>query len=416
MLIPVFLLFSFHYLARADDGSHIKDFAVKSSDEISSNDQTKTQEPKESWCDTVKRARSKLDPMFHIDVPCEKMKPAKSAIVSMITGGAPEGKGSRFVFEGGDYVKGTLALGASLLDNLKSDNVHKLLLVKKGFPLPEEHVKNLEAVGWTMGVSPDINVEAKYMPRFGRYKNVYPKISIIGLEEYDCVFFVDADTLTVGSIDDLMTCSLFDKPEYIIAGGLDFYHRKWKVRNKFSVYNLHHDPTQQTGTYILLQHFNTGATLWKTSAAELERVFAKTKDESFMRRFESDQIFINEVYADRHDPAFNSKLLEAEINDDQSEFESMKKEFGQVQHLPWKYNAQTHVEFQNPSFWNKRAEDNRVLHFTERKGWQCPEKYSPPADKDSNRCTPNNNDLDCACREGYKWYTYLKKAYEITKK
>lgn len=233
MIIPVFLLFSFRDLASLDDGSHTKDSIVKSSGKISSNDQTSIQKPKESWCDTVKRARSKLDPMFHIDVPCEKMKPAKSAVVSMITGGAPEGKGSRVVFEGGDYVKGTLALGASLLDNLKSDDVHKLLLVKKGFPLPEEHVKNLEAVGWTMGVSPDINVEAKYMPRFGRYKNVYPKISIIGLEEYDCVFFVDADTLTVGSIDDLMTCSLFDKPEYIIAGGLDFYHRKWKVRNKF---------------------------------------------------------------------------------------------------------------------------------------------------------------------------------------
>lgn len=169
------------------------------------------------------------------------------------------------------------------------------------------------------------------------------------------------------------------------------------------------------GKYIV-QHFNTGATLWKTSAAELERVFAKTKDEGFMRRFESDQIFINEVYADRHNTTFNSKLLEAEINDDQSEFESMKKYFGQVQHLPWKYNAQTHVEFQNPNFWNKRAEDNRVLHFTERKGWQCPEKYGRPPENYSKRCTPNNNDLDCACREGYKWYTYLKKAYDITKK
>lgn len=235
-IIPLGFLFSFHDLTSLlDNSSYTKDSTVKNSGEIYSTDQSSRQEPKESWCDTVKRARSKLDPMFHIDVPCEKMKPAKSAIVSMITGGAPEGKGSKVVFEGGDYVKGTLALGASLLDNLKSDDVHKLLLVKKGFPLPEEHVKNLEAVGWTMGVSPDINVEAKYMPRFGRYKNVYPKVSIIGLEEYDCVFFVDADTLTVGSIEDLMTCSLFDKPEYIIAGGLDFYHRKWKVRFYFSL-------------------------------------------------------------------------------------------------------------------------------------------------------------------------------------
>lgn len=234
IIISLVFLFFFVGLPSLDYGSLEKEFAIKTSGKTSSmsyNDQTSKQEPKESWCDTVKRARSKLDPMFRIDVPCEKMKPAKSAIVSMITGGAPEGKGSRVVFEGGDYVKGTLALGASLLDNLKSGDVHKLLLVKKGFPLPEEHVKNLEAVGWTIGVSPDVNVEAKYMPRFGRYKNVYPKISIIGLEEYDCVFFVDADTLTVGSIDDLMTCSLFDKPEYIIAGGLDLYHRKWKVRN-----------------------------------------------------------------------------------------------------------------------------------------------------------------------------------------
>merc|ERR1719223_747122 len=51
-----------------------------------------------SWCDTVAKARSDLDPALHIQVPCEDMSPAKSAIVVYITAGVEEGKGTKTVF------------------------------------------------------------------------------------------------------------------------------------------------------------------------------------------------------------------------------------------------------------------------------------------------------------------------------
>lgn len=386
ILFLMFLLvffFNVSILAKYSNDSQISDFTLQNP---SRSGNIRKRNDEQNWCDIVSKARQNLNPSLHIRVPCEKMKPAKSAVVCMLTAGVPDGKGSRTVFTGTDYVNGALALGASLNDNLTSQKgrVHKLLLIKEGFTLPSESIQKLEAVGWIIGKSPDIQVDKKYTPSFARYKNVYPKISVIGLAEYDCVLFMDADTLTIGNIDELMTCNVLDRPEYKVAGGLDYYRGRW-------------------------YHFNTGSVLWRPSSDEMTRVYQLTRDETFMTRFESDQIFINTVYPDRTNRELNEKILNSE--NDEAALEKLRVHFGQVAHLPWAYNAQTHVEFQLPKFWDDRLPYAKILHYTQKKGWQCPQTYEKPKGSNKGKCDPKT-DVECACREGYRWHNYLKKALE----
>ena len=337
-----------------------------------------------NWCTLVNQERSRLNPKLHITIPtCRELDKAKSAIVVYITAGVSPDKASKTVFSGQDYINGVLALGASINDHLTLDdvNVHKLLLLTQEFldTVPVDILDKLKKY-WTVGIAPMVDIDDKYVPKFARYKTVYSKISVLGLSEYECVLLLDADTLVVGNIDSLMTCEIL-KPNYRAAGGLDLYHGQWK-------------------------HFNTGSVLWRPEASEMNRVYALTKDESFMKRFESDQIFTNTVYPWRNNVTVNEKLMAGESVDD--------KELGVIAHLPWKYNAQTHLEYQRPKFWDPNVADLRIIHFTQKKGWQCQKRYEAPPALDINR-RPTKDckmDTDCACHEGYKWYQYLKKADE----
>ena len=116
-----------------------------------------------------------------------------------------------------------------------------------------------------------------------------------------------------------------------------------------------------------------------------------------------DQIFINTVYPDRTDRARNKRILEGD--DD-------REGWGSVAHLPWEYNAQTHVEYQLPAFWEARLAGVRILHYTEKKGWQCPERHGAPPPGRSAKCNPRES-ADCACREGYRWHDALRKAQQM---
>jgi len=244
----------------------------------------------------------------------------------------------------------------------------------------------LNAVGWTIGKSPRVDVDTKYVPNFARYKTTYTKLAAIGLSEYECVLLMDADTLAVGNIDDLLSCNVFDRPEYKVAGTLDYYRGNW-------------------------YHFNTGSILWRASAEEMNRVYDLTKDDTFMKRFQSDQIFLNTVYPDRTDVQKNELMSEKGL-------ESNKDDWGEVVNLPWGYNAQTHVEVQLPEFWDKHLSDVKIFHFTEKKGWQCPERYgSPPSNEEMPLAKDCNNKIPlCFCREAYRWYDSLKLASEMAER
>ena len=95
---------------------------------------------------------------------------------------------------------------------------------------------------------------------------------------------MDTNTLFVGNIDELMLCAVIyntnnnkngkKKAPYKVAGALDLHNEQWN-------------------------QFNTGSILYSTSNNEMNRIYALTKIPSFMRKFQSDQVFTNELYSDR---------------------------------------------------------------------------------------------------------------------
>ena len=84
--------------------------------------------------------------------------------------------------------------------------------------------------------------------------------------------------------------------------------------------------------------------------------------------------------------------------------------------MPFGCNAQTYVEVQLPQFWATHSTSLRVLHFTQRKGWECEEVHRPPIPlnlpprhcgrllgKSGRNLTVPSTDADCLCAEGYRW-------------
>ena len=317
---------------------------------------------------------------MRIHVPCETMTPhAKSAIVCMLTDGTTEdAKAKKFVFKAKDYINGALALGYSVRQNIDTDQTHMLLLFRQGFePSPEDKIR-LEAVGWTIGEAPNFPLKPKYIPNFARYKTTYTKVTAIGLSEYDCVMLMDADTLVVGDLRDMLTCQILQtKPSYRLAGTLDWFRKSWKF-------------------------FNTGSLLYKTDALEMNRVFELTVNGTWMRKFNSDQTFLNHVYNERKNGTLNNMIAVGDY--------SQVSDTAQVVDMTWKYNAQTHAEVENLEYYQQQRPGVKILHFTEKKGWQCEERYEPlPADKgprvDCDKRLPH-----CFCNEGHLYWNALKQA------
>lgn len=185
------------------------------------------------WCERVKKAREAFNvASLSITYPCEQMKPAKSAIVCMLTDGTTEEKATRVVFAARDYINGALALGASLAGRIDKSQTHQLLLLREGFELGTDDLIRLEASGWHIGTAPNFPIETKYTPKFPRYKTTYTKVTAIGLSEYKCVLLMDADTLAVGDLKEVLKCdSVFQHPSNRVAGVIDWYRNGWKLFN-----------------------------------------------------------------------------------------------------------------------------------------------------------------------------------------
>jgi hypothetical protein len=337
----------------------------------------------QGWCQQVAQARVELSPLLHIHYPCENMKPATSAIVCMLTDGAADGQIAKFVFTARDYIHGAMTLGASLRGNIDPMQTHQLLLLREGFELGSDDRIRLESVGWVIGTAPQFPLSQQFIPRFPRYKTTYTKVTAIGLGEYQCVMLMDADTLVIGNIQEIMKCNVFQHPNNRVGGTIDWYHKHWHF-------------------------FNTGSILWKPSGKEMDRVFNLTKDTTFMRKYSSDQEFLNHVYADRLNNTLNSEIVALDTLGIRGESNpviphELAKQ-GSVVPLSWEYNAQTHVEVENVQFWKAHRDTVRILHFTEKKGWRCERRYDDPPLLDE---MPNPCEKEipiCFCREAHLYW------------
>jgi hypothetical protein len=347
------------------------------------------------WCQHVAQARAELSPPLRIHYPCENMQPATSAIVCMLTDGTADGQSSNIVFTASDYIRGVMTLGASLRGNIDPTQTHQLLLLREGFELRPNDRISLESVGWVIGTAPQFPLSQQFIPRFPRYKTTYTKVTAIGLGEYQCVMLMDADTLVIGNIKEILKCDVFRHPNNRVGGTIDWYHGHWHL-------------------------FNTGSILWKPSGKEMDRVFNLTKDITFMRKYSSDQEFLNHVYADRLNNSLNSEIVALDSFEIRGEnnpvipHELAKQ--GSVVPLSWEYNAQTHVEVENVQFWRTHRDTVRILHFTEKKGWQCERRYDNPPQLEEMPNPCKKEIPICFCREAHLYWKMLDIAESLSNK
>jgi hypothetical protein len=344
------------------------------------------------WCEQVQKAREGLSNFLRISYPCEEMKPATSAIVCMLTDGASSDEPKKkFVFTARDYINGVMALGASLQGNIDPQKTHQLLLLREGFTLEPDDMIRLQSVGWVIGTAPDFPLEKRYIPSFPRYKTTYTKVTAIGLSEYKCVMLMDADTLAIGDLKDIMTCNVFQHPNNRVGGVLDLYVKRWHF-------------------------FNTGSILWKTNSEEMERVFKLTKDPSFMKKFGSDQQFLNNVYGDRLNNTLNKEIVGLDTPTSRGASPVTPHDLarkGSVVPLSWDYNAQTHAEVEHKRFWKSHRETVRILHFTEKKGWQCQRRFDDPPPYDEMPKPCKKEIPICFCREAHLYWKMFDHAEKI---
>lgn len=349
-------------------------------------------DPNSEWCQQVAKARAELSSFLHIHYPCEKLQPATSAIVCMLTDGAAEGQDSKTVFTARDYINGAMTLGASLQGNIDSTQTHQLLLLREGFELQPDDRIRLESVGWVVGTAPNFPLEKQYIPRFARYKTTYTKVTAIGLGEYKCVMLMDADTLVIGNLQEIMKCHVFQYPNNRVGGTIDWYQKHWHL-------------------------FNTGSILWKPSGTEMDRVFNLTKSKTFMKKYSSDQDFLNHVYPDRLNNTLNGEIVALDTLASRGGANNplvphQLAQQGSVVPLSWEYNAQTHAEVENMDFWKAHRETVRILHFTEKKGWRCERRYDEPPLEDMPK--PCKKEIPiCFCREAHLYWKLFDLAETI---
>ena len=131
----------------------------------------------------------------------------------------------------------------------------------------------------------------------------------------------------------------------------------------------------------------------RPSTAGLAHVFSSLLAST--SRPQSDQTFLNQIYPEKSDKAGT---------------------------LPFSANAQTHVQVRLPAFWAEHAANVTVIHFTEKKGWQCAEAHSPPRSLPGppRDCTTSlrpsttqpmpRMDVDCYCEHAYLWWSAFRRA------
>merc|ERR1712039_223202 len=120
----------------------------------------------------------------------------------------------------------------------------------------------------------------------------------------------------------------------------------------------------------------------------MEKIRNMTRNSTFMRRFESDQVFLNHLFPERLNVTRNKKILAG-----QDEVEA-----GEVVSLPFEANMQTHVEVHDSKTWMEHLPRAMMFHFTEKKGWQCPNASEPMTQSPLGKC--NKSEPACFCGEG----------------
>lgn len=220
------------------------------------------------------------------------------------------------------YVKGAAKLGLGIRKKTKTP-VDLVVMELKSKPLGKDVWKILEPAGFLR-----CSVESIEAPAKTRHdlKEKFAVLHVWGMEVYERVLFLDADTYPQNSIDDLLHMDLQGKA---IGVTKDIRDKKW------------------------VDTFNSGVLLLHPDEEEYKRLiellYSGIKYDFIM----SDQGFLNEVYKDNwHEIGF--------VN-----------------------NANTALYRFKRKFWDEhKPEDINIIHYTMKKPWKCKQndQYKAPCD------------------------------------
>ena len=220
------------------------------------------------------------------------------------------------------YVRGAVKMGKGVLKHTKTP-VDLVVMELEFKPLSEEAWKLLGDAGFSKcsvsSIPPPEGVKTRH-----DLTEKFAVLHVWGMEVYDTVIFLDADTFVQNNgVDDLIHMDLQGKPLGVTK---DIRAKKW------------------------VDTFNSGVMLLHPSQAEHERLVKLLRSGMKFEYVMSDQGFLNEVYKDNwHEIGF--------VN-----------------------NANLALYRFQREFWDQhKLEDINVIHFTMQKPWKCQVKgaYGP---------------------------------------
>jgi alpha-N-acetylglucosamine transferase len=231
-----------------------------------------------------------------------------------------------FLTDGDGYADSAAKLFTSIRRHTQV-SVDLLVLEQSNKPLKDKVRKRIESMGAQI-----CQVE-RIPPRdekgtFERFRDQFTKLRLWEMSEYETCVYFDLDCLVIRSID-----RLFDVPQLFAPNGhkigvsRDISNGKW------------------------LPSFNMGVFVIKPDRGEFERLLALKNDTNFkFHTTMSEQGFLNEVYKD------------------------------QWYEIGFEYNANLAAYAQQRKFWDQRAQNISVIHYTLEKPWACGDSFKQVCD------------------------------------
>jgi hypothetical protein len=231
--------------------------------------------------------------IYHGDVAPMLAEPAprqRHAVVTMVT-----------TLE---YVIGANVLLHSLRKrNTKSKDTRYIALVLRGHYDVDRVVADLSPhwdVRYVQRISPPEPDKV-----FSRFVDQFTKLHVWNMEEFECIVYLDSDTLCVGDIS-----PLFEAREAPFAAVLDYSDGN------------------------IMSTFNMGVFRVRPNGTEFARLTGLVRTKRDYRLDMAEQAFLNSVYGNAYE------------------------------HLPFEYNANLAAAIQDKAYWETERPRTRIIHFT----------------------------------------------------
>jgi alpha-N-acetylglucosamine transferase len=229
-----------------------------------------------------------------------------------------------FLTDGDGYANATAKLLRSIRRNSNMD-FDMLVMEQSNKPIKQEVRKIIEAIG------AQICQVDRIPPRdeqgtFEHFRDQFTKLRLWEMTEYESCVYFDLDCLVIRNIDHMFKV-----------------HKSFDSKHKIGV------SRDINGDW--LDSFNMGVFVVKPNQTEFERIVQLKNDNNFkFNTFWSEQGLLNEVYKN------------------------------QWYEIGFEYNANLAAYPQARKYWDERAKNISVIHFTLNKPWACGDEFKDLCD------------------------------------